>query len=97
MSECDFMRETMPLLLTEGLDPVRREHTLSSASRLEQDGYYTIGVIDYRVRLFTFSVEHRYTDLALSTAARIDPLRHRGFVIGALRGERRRRDGHARQ
>src|SRR5207247_771632 len=27
MSECDFMRETMPLLLTEGLDPVRREHT----------------------------------------------------------------------
>ena len=27
MSECDFMRESMPLLLTESLDPVRREHT----------------------------------------------------------------------
>src|SRR5262249_18321693 len=27
MSECDFMRESMPLLLTESLDAVRREHT----------------------------------------------------------------------
>src|SRR2546430_16920983 len=27
MSECDFMRESMPMLLTESLDPVRREHT----------------------------------------------------------------------
>ena len=27
MSECDFMREGMPLLLTESLDPVRREQT----------------------------------------------------------------------
>src|SRR2546421_5745169 len=27
MSEGDFMRESMPLLLTESLDPVRREHT----------------------------------------------------------------------
>jgi len=27
MSECDFMREAMPLLLTESLDPVRREQT----------------------------------------------------------------------
>src|SRR5881396_1041258 len=27
MSECDFMRENMPMLLTESLDPVRREHT----------------------------------------------------------------------
>lgn len=27
MSECDFMRESMPLLLTESLDPVRREQT----------------------------------------------------------------------
>lgn len=27
MSECDFMRESMPLLLTESLDPVRRELT----------------------------------------------------------------------
>ncbi len=26
MSECNLMRETMPLLLTESLDPVRREH-----------------------------------------------------------------------
>jgi HEAT repeats len=27
MSECDFMRESMPLLLTESLDPARRELT----------------------------------------------------------------------
>src|SRR5690349_2206722 len=27
MSECDFMKESMPMLLTESLDPVRREHT----------------------------------------------------------------------
>src|SRR5438876_10855 len=27
MSECDFMREGMPMLLTESLDPVRREQT----------------------------------------------------------------------
>jgi predicted anti-sigma-YlaC factor YlaD len=27
MSECDVMRESMPLLLTESLDSVRREHT----------------------------------------------------------------------
>src|SRR3954454_3083625 len=27
MSECDSLRESMPLLLTESLDPVRREHT----------------------------------------------------------------------
>src|SRR5437660_11473937 len=27
MSECDFMRENMPLLLTESLDPARRELT----------------------------------------------------------------------
>src|ERR1700680_2558934 len=27
MSECDLMRESMPLLLTESLDPVRREQT----------------------------------------------------------------------
>ena len=27
MSECDAMRESMPLLLTESLDPARRELT----------------------------------------------------------------------
>lgn len=27
MSECDFMKESMPLLITEALDPVRREQT----------------------------------------------------------------------
>src|SRR5437868_4517665 len=27
MSECDFMRESMPLLLTESLDPAQRELT----------------------------------------------------------------------
>lgn len=59
----------------------RREHTTSAAARLDQDGYYTTGVVDYRVRLFTFSLEHRYTNLALSTAARIDPLTFTGNQI----------------
>ena len=59
----------------------RREHTSSAASRLNQDGYYTSGALDYRVRLFTFSLEHRYTDLALSTAARVDPLTFNGNQI----------------
>lgn len=51
----------------------RREHTASAAARLDQDGYYTSGVLDYRLRLFTFGVEHRYTTLALTTADRMDP------------------------
>jgi hypothetical protein len=59
----------------------RREHTMSAAVRLDQDGYYTTGVVDYRVRLFTFSLEHRYTNLALSTAARMDPLTFTGNQI----------------
>jgi hypothetical protein len=59
----------------------RREHTTSAVVRLDQDGYYTSGVIDYRVRLFTFSLEHRYTNLALSTAGRIDPLTFTGNQI----------------
>src|SRR5581483_3278408 len=33
MSECDFMRESMPLLLTESLDPVRREQAHSHIER----------------------------------------------------------------
>ena len=33
MSECDVMREGMPLLLTESLDPVRRELTHSNIER----------------------------------------------------------------
>jgi hypothetical protein len=57
---------------------VRRERTSSAASKLDQHGYYTTGVIEYRVRLFTFSLEHRYTDLALSTAGHIDPLTFTG-------------------
>jgi hypothetical protein len=60
---------------------VRREHTLSAVSRLDQDGYYTNGVIEYRVRLFTFSLEHRYTDLALVYAGRLEPLTFTGNQI----------------
>lgn len=33
MSECDFMKESMPLLLTESLDPVRREQAHSHIER----------------------------------------------------------------
>ncbi len=36
MSECDFMRDGMPLLLTESLDPVRRELTHRLRQRLER-------------------------------------------------------------
>ena len=60
---------------------VRREHTLSAVSRLDQDGYYANGVIEYRVRLFTFSLEHRYTDLALVYAGRLEPLTFTGNQI----------------
>jgi hypothetical protein len=60
---------------------VRREHTTSSAARLDQDGYYTMGGIEYRVRLFTFTLDHRYTDLALSTASQADPLTFTGNQI----------------
>ena len=60
---------------------VRREHTLSAVSRLDQDGYYTNGVIDYRLRLFTFSLEHRYTDLALAYVGRLEPLTFTGNQI----------------
>ena len=59
----------------------RREHTISSASRLDQDGYYTACVLNYRLRLFTFSLEERYTDLALSTAKQIAPLTFTGNQI----------------
>ena len=60
---------------------IRREHTMSSVSRLDQDGYYTTSVLDYRLRLFTFGFEHRYTNLLLSTASRIDPLTFAGNQI----------------
>jgi hypothetical protein len=59
----------------------RREHTRSSASRLDQDGYYTACVLNYRLRLFTFTFEERYTDLALSTAKQIAPLTFTGNQI----------------
>ena len=45
----------------------RRERTISSAADLDQDGYYTAGMLTYRLRLFTFSLEQRTTDLALRT------------------------------
>jgi hypothetical protein len=59
----------------------RREHTRSSASLLDQDGYYTGAVLDYRLRLFTLSLEERYSDLALSTARQIAPLTFTGNQI----------------
>jgi hypothetical protein len=71
----------------------RREHTTSTLSRLDQDGYYTTGAIDYRVRSFSFSMEHRYTDLALSTAAQMEPLTFTGnqflFRVGRRFGSAR--------
>lgn len=60
---------------------VRREQISSEASHLDQFGYYTASTLEYRVRLFTFGFEHRYTDLALSTAAQIDPLAFTGNQI----------------
>jgi len=59
----------------------RREHVLSDLSRLDQAGYYTTGALEYRLRLFTFALEHRYTNLALSTAAQVDPLAFTGNQI----------------
>jgi len=59
----------------------RREHTISSAARLDQDGYYTSGILTYRVRLFTFSLEERYTDLALSTNRQLEPVTFTGNQI----------------
>lgn len=60
---------------------IRRERTMASVSRLDQDGYYTTSVLDYRLRLFTFGFEHRYTNLLLSTASRLDPLMFAGNQI----------------
>jgi hypothetical protein len=66
----------------------RRERTASSTAILDQDGYYTVGVLTYRVRLFTFSFEHRYTDLALRTGSGTAPLAFTGnqtlFRVGRL-------------
>ena len=59
----------------------RRERTISSAARFDQDGYYTSGMLTYRLRLFTFSLEERYTDLALRTGKQIEPLTFTGNQI----------------
>jgi hypothetical protein len=59
----------------------RRERTISSAADLDQDGYYTAGMLTYRLRLFTFSLEQRTTDLALRTGSRIAPLAFTGNQI----------------
>jgi hypothetical protein len=59
----------------------RRERTMSSAARLDQDGYYATAVLTYRLRLFTFSLEQRYTDLVLLTGNRVDPLTFTGNQI----------------
>ena len=39
---------------------------------IEQTGYYTIALAEYRLRLFTFAVEHRYTNLNLAVSTRAD-------------------------
>ena len=39
---------------------------------VEQTGYYTIAQAEYRLRLFTFAVEHRYTNLNLAVSTRAD-------------------------
>jgi hypothetical protein len=66
----------------------RRERTIATAALLDQDGYYTVGVLTYRVRLFTFSFEHRYTDLALQVGRGVAPLAFTGnqtmFRVGRL-------------
>jgi hypothetical protein len=62
----------------------RRERTMSDIPRLDQDGSYIVGTLDYRLRLFLFSFEYRYTDLVLVTATRIDPLTFTGNQL-ALR------------
>ena len=62
----------------------RRERTMSDVPRLDQDGAYIVGTLDYRLRLFLFSLEYRYTDLALVTATRLDPLTFTGNQL-ALR------------
>jgi len=54
---------------------------MSDLAHLYQDGYYTMGSLEYRLRLFTFVLEHRYTDLALTTANQIDPLTFTGNQI----------------
>jgi hypothetical protein len=59
----------------------RREETFSDISQLAQAGYYTTGIAEYRVRLFTFSLEHRYTDLALSSARRTSPIAFYGNQV----------------
>jgi len=59
----------------------RRERTVSTAAGLDQDGYYAAAMLTYRLRLFTFSVEQRYTDLALRTGNRIEPLTFTGNQI----------------
>ncbi|HMF94751.1 MAG TPA: hypothetical protein VKE96_10675 [Vicinamibacterales bacterium] len=66
----------------------RRERTLSDVPRFFQDGSYAIGSLDYRLRLFSLTLEYRYTDLALITATQIDPLTFNGNQL-ALRISRK--------
>ncbi|HKB09034.1 MAG TPA: hypothetical protein VKD69_00215 [Vicinamibacterales bacterium] len=66
----------------------RRERTVADFPRLDQDGAYTFGSLDYRLRLFTFSVEYRYTDLALITATQIDPLTFNGHQLAVRIGRK---------
>lgn len=59
----------------------RQEEAFSDLSQLDQAGYYTTAIAEYRVRLFTFSLEHRYTDLALSSARQTDPIAFYGNQV----------------
>ncbi len=40
---------------------------------IEQTGYYTMAQVEYRVRLFTFAAEYRYTNINLAVSTRADP------------------------
>jgi hypothetical protein len=59
----------------------RREDAFSDLSQLDQAGYYTTAIAEYRLRLFTFSLEHRYTDLALSSTRQTDPITFYGNQV----------------
>jgi hypothetical protein len=61
---------------------------MSEAPHLDQDGSYIVGTLDYRLRLFLFSFDYRYTDLVLVTATRIDPLTFTGNQIVLRVGRR---------
>jgi hypothetical protein len=60
---------------------LRREATVAERANLDQQGYVGLARVDYKLRLFTFGFEYRYTDLALSTNAQGQPIGFRGRQI----------------